>query len=239
MKPLLFLADRYPDGSSRNLIPLKPMHIILAGGTGSGKTRAAARLIAELAYTPEARAWIVTYKFEDLFAPLLDVPGARVYMGNDSLRGLEDYYNTTFKARMDGDRSRAPAWLLLDELGLLVTSMPKREGEAVKAMLSALLAGGRSLSCWVAVGTQRNAAELYNFGSRDNYGAQLLLGNPTKQSVEVMGFDRDALLPARAPGEGHILLNGVEQIPCRVAADLGDEYIMGEVMRDVQWAITR
>lgn len=239
MKPLLFLADRYPDGSSRNLIPLKPMHIILAGGTGSGKTRAAARLIAELAYTPEARAWIVTYKFEDLFAPLLDVPGARVYMGNDSLRGLEDYYNTTFKARMDGDRSRAPAWLLLDELGLLVTSMPKQEGEAVKAMLSALLAGGRSLSCWVAVGTQRNAAELYNFGSRDNYGAQLLLGNPTKQSVEVMGFDRDALLPARAPGEGHILLNGVEQIPCRVAADLGDEYIMGEVMRDVQWAITR
>lgn len=239
MKPLLFLADRFPDGGSRNLIALKPMHIILAGGTGSGKTRAAARLVAELAYTPEARVWIVSYKFEDLFAPLLDVPGARVYMGNDSLRGLEDYFNTTFKARMDGDRSRAPAWLLLDELGLLVTSMPKKEGEAVKAMLSALLAGGRSLGCWVVVGTQRNAAELYNFGSRDNFGAQILLGNPTKQSAEVMGFDRDALLPVYAPGEGHILLNGVEQIPCRVAANLGDEHIMSEVMRDVEWVVTR
>lgn len=239
MKPLLFLADRYPDGGSHNLIALKPMHIVLAGGTGSGKTRAAARLVAELAYTPEARAWIASYKFEDLFAPLLDVPGARVYMGNDSLRGIEDYFNTTFKARMDGDRSRAPAWLLLDELGLLVTSMPKKEGEAVKAMLSALLAGGRSLGCWVVVGTQRNAAELYNFGSRDNFGAQILLGNPTKQSAEVMGFDRDALLPAYAPGEGHILLNGVEQIPCRVAANLCDEHIMSEVMRDVEWVVTR
>ena len=239
MMPLLFLADRYPDGGSHNLIALKPMHIVLAGGTGSGKTRAAARLVAELAYTPEARAWIVSYKFEDLFAPLLDVPGARVYMGNDSLRGIEDYFNTTFKARMDGNRSRAPAWLLLDELGLLVTSMPKKEGEAVKAMLSALLAGGRSLGCWVVVGTQRNAAELYNFGSRDNFGAQILLGNPTKQSAEVMGFDRDALLPVYAPGEGHILLNGVEQIPCRVAANLGDEHIMSEVMRDVEWVVTR
>ena len=237
--PLLFLADRYPDGGSHNLIALKPMHIVLAGGTGSGKTRAAARLVAELAYTPEARAWIVSYKFEDLFAPLLDVPGACVYMGNDSLRGIEDYFNTTFKARMDGNRSRAPAWLLLDELGLLVTSMPKKEGEAVKAMLSALLAGGRSLGCWVVVGTQRNAAELYNFGSRDNFGAQIPLGNPTKQSAEVMGFDRDALLPVYAPGEGHILLNGVEQIPCRVAANLGDEHIMSEVMRDVEWVVTR
>ena len=237
--PLLFLADRYPDGGSHNLIALKPMHIVLAGGTGSGKTRAAARLVAELASTPEARAWIVSYKFEDLFAPLLDVPGACVYMGNDSLRGIEDYFNTTFKARMDGNRSRAPAWLLLDELGLLVTSMPKKEGEAVKAMLSALLAGGRSLGCWVVVGTQRNAAELYNFGSRDNFGAQILLGNPTKQSAEVMGFDRDALLPVYAPGEGHILLNGVEQIPCRVAANLGDEHIMSEVMRDVEWVVTR
>lgn len=54
-----------------------------------------------------------------------------------------------------------------------------------------------------------------------------------------MGFDRDALLPVYAPGEGHILLNGVEQIPCRVAANLGDEHIMSEVMRDVEWVVTR
>lgn len=103
MKPLLFLADRYADGSSRNIIPIPAGMMILAGGTGSGKTRAAARLIAELAYTPEARAWIVSHKYEDLFKPLLSVPQARVYMGADSLRGLEDYYNSTFKARMEGD----------------------------------------------------------------------------------------------------------------------------------------
>lgn len=59
MNPLLFMADRYADGSSRNIIPIPEGMMILAGGTGSGKTRAAARLVAELAYTPEARAWIV------------------------------------------------------------------------------------------------------------------------------------------------------------------------------------
>ena len=87
MNPLLFLADRHPDGSSRNIIPIPPSMMILAGGTGSGKTRAAARLVAELAYTPEARAWIVSYKYEDLFEPLLSVPNARIYkIGRASCR---------------------------------------------------------------------------------------------------------------------------------------------------------
>lgn len=239
MNRLRFLADRSIDGSSRNIIELSFQHIILAGGTDSGKTRAAARLVSDLAYTPAARAWIVSYKFEDLFAPLLDVPDARVFMGNDSLRGLEDFYHTTFEARQNGDRARTPCWLFLDELALMVVSLPRKEADSAKAMLSALLSGGRSLGCWVVTGTQRNAAELYNFGSRDNYTAQILLGNPTKQSAEVVGFDRDAMLPARVPGEGHLLLDGVQQIPCRVMANLGDSYILNQVMEDVKRVVTR
>lgn len=241
MKPLLFLADRYPDGSSRNLIPVPVGMMILAGGTGSGKTRAAARLVSELAYTPNARAWVVSYKYEDLFAPLLEVPNARVYMGGDSLRGLQDYYNSTFKARMEGDKDRSPAWLLLDEVALMIMSLPRAEAQMTKDILTSVLVAGRSLSCWAVCGVQRAAAELFSgsLGAKDNFQTRILFGNATKMGAEVLEFDKSAFLPVKAPGEGHILLNGIEQIPCRVAANLGDEYIMRQVMEDVKRVVTR
>lgn len=241
MKPLLFLADRYADGSSRNIIPIPAGMMILAGGTGSGKTRAAARLIAELAYTPEARAWIVSHKYEDLFEPLLSVPNARVYMGADSLRGLEDYYNSTFKARMEGDKSRTPAWLLLDELALMTMTLSRQESEAVKKMITSILSAGRALSCWAVIGVQRASSELFtgSLGAKDNIQTRILFGNATKIGADVLEFDKSAFLPVRAPGEGHILLNGIEQIPCRVAANLGDKYILAQVMEDVKRVVTR
>lgn len=241
MNPLLFMADRHPDGSSRNLIPIPEGMIILAGGTGSGKTTAAARLVAELAYTPEARAWIVTQKYEDLFAPLLDVPNARVYMGADSLRGLEDFYNSTFKARMEGEKTRTPAWIFLDELALMTMTLCKKESEAVKTMVTSMLSAGRALSVWVVIGVQRASSELFSgsLGAKDNIQTRILLGNATKIGAEVLEFDRSVFLPTKAPGEGHILLNGIEQIPCRVAANLGDKYILAKVMEDVKRVVTR
>lgn len=235
------MADRYSDGSSRNLIPIPPGMMILAGGTGSGKTRAAARLVAELAYTPEAQAWIVSHKYEDLFEPLLSIPNARIYMGADSLRGLEDFYSNAFKARMEGDKSRTPAWLLLDELALMTMTLSRKEAEQVKAMVTSVLAAGRALSCWAVVGVQRASSELFtgSLGAKDNFQTRILFGNATKIGAEVLEFDRAAFLPVRAPGEGHILLNGIEQIPCRVAANLGDEYILAKVMEDVKRVVTR
>jgi len=241
MKPLMFLADRYADGSSRNLIPIPPGMMILAGGTGSGKTRAAARLVADLAYTPEARAWIVSQKYEDLFEPLLTVPNARVYMGSDSLRGLEDYYNGVFKARMDGDKDRSPAWIFLDELALMTMSLSRKESETVKMMITSILVAGRALSCWAVIGAQRASSELFtgSLGAKDNFQTRILFGNATKIGADVLEFNKTEFLPVRAPGEGHILLNGIEQIPCRVAANLGDKYILEKVMADVRRVVTR
>lgn len=241
MNPLLFLTDRYADGSSRGLIPIPESMIIMAGGTGSGKTRAAARLVAELAYTPEARAWIVSYKYEDLFEPLLSVPNARVYMGADSLRGLEDFYNSTFKARMEGSKDRSPAWIFLDELALMTMTLSRQESEAVKKMITSILVAGRALSCWAVIGVQRASSELFtgSLGAKDNFQTRILFGNATKYGAEVLEFDRAAFLPVKAPGEGHILLNGIEQIPCRVAANMGDKYILEKVMADVKRVVTR
>lgn len=241
MNPLLFLADRYADGSSRNLIPIPPGMMILAGATGSGKSRAAARLIADLAYIPEARAWIVSYKYEDLFAPLLTVPNARVYMGTDSLRGLEDFYNSTFKSRMEGDKDRSPAWLFLDELALMVMTLSRKESDEVKRMITSIVVAGRALSCWAVIGVQRASSELFSgsLGAKDNFQTRILFGNATKYGAEVLEFDRSRFLPVRAPGEGHILLNGIEQIPCRVAANLGDAHILARVMDDVKRVVTR
>lgn len=241
MNPLLFLADRYADGSSRNLIPIPPGMMIVAGGTGSGKTRAAARLVAELAYTPQARAWIVSYKYEDLFAPLLEVPNARVYMGADSLRGLEDFYNNTFKARMEGAKDFSPAWIFLDELALMTMTLSRKESDEVKRMITSILVAGRALCCWAVIGVQRASSELFtgSLGAKDNFSTRILFGNATKIGADVLEFDKSAFLPAKAPGEGHILLNGIEQIPCRVAANLGDKYILAKVMEDVKRVVTR
>jgi DNA segregation ATPase FtsK/SpoIIIE-like protein len=129
--------------------------------------------------------------------------------------------------------------LWTDELGAFILSLPKKEQEQVKSMLSTILMMGRSMNCFVVTSVQRASAELFSFGARDNYGLSISMGNISKESASMLGFDREKFLPAIKPGEGHLLLNGTEQLPVRVAADLGNPRILQAVMRDVLDIATR
>ena len=77
------------------------------------------------------------------------------------------------------------------------------------------------------------------FKTKDNFQTRISFGNATKIGADVLEFDKSIFLPVKAPGEGHILLDGVEQMPCRVAANLGDKYILAKVMEDVKRVVTR
>lgn len=120
-------------------------------------------------------------------------------------------------------------------------TLSRQESEAVKKIITSILVAGRALSCWAVIGVQRASSELFtgSLGAKDNFQTRILFGNATKIGADVLEFDKTAFLPVRAPGEGHILLNGIEQMPCRVAANLGNKYILAKVMEDVKRVVTR
>jgi len=238
IKDIVFLSDRYADGSSRNLIRVdlnRTCHALVVGGSGSGKTSLAALMSAKVGLAdPASKLWLLSFKNEDALAPIRQTDGARYYQYADCMRGLEDF-NAVFQARLAGNPSDTSFCLLwIDELAAFILSLKKPEAEGAKSIIASILMMGRSMNCQILTSVQRASAELFSLGARDNYGIIAGMGNLSREAVSMMGFDKDFLIPASKPGEGHLLLNGTEQCAVMASADLGDKRIMSQVIETVK-----
>ena len=142
------------------------------------------------------------------------VADCRYWQYTDCVQGLEDYY-TAFQERLSHDPGPGAGLNLLwaDEWASLILNLPKKEAETAKSMLSTVLMMGRSKRCQVLTSVQRASAELFSQGARDNYGFCLALGNISKKSASMLGFDREAFTPVTSTGGGHLRLNGADQRP--------------------------
>ncbi len=214
MKPLTFLADRLPTRGATRPIAIdldRSCHVLIIGGSGSGKSVASMLLTAKIGlHIQDSKVWILDFKGDDNFRFLMGATGARYYQYTDCMKGLEEYY-AMFQARLSGDPDRSIRLLWVDEWASMILNLPKKEAENAKSMLSTILMMGRSMGCQVLTSVQRASAELFSQGARDNYGVCLALGNISRESAAMLGFDRDAFLPVTSIGGGHLLLNGTEQ----------------------------
>lgn len=237
MKDIVFLSDRYTDGSSRNLIKIdlnRTCHALVVGGSGSGKTSLAALMSAKVGLAnPSSKLWLLSFKNEDALSPIRQTNGARYYQYADCMRGLEDF-NAVFQSRLAGAPDRSFHLLWIDELAAFILSLKKSEAEAAKSTIASILMMGRSMGCQILTSVQRASADLFTLGARDNYGLILGMGNLSKEAISMMGFDKDFLIPATRPGEGNLLINSTEQCAIRASADLGDNRIMAQVMETVK-----
>lgn len=247
MRPLAFVADRLPSGGAVRPIPIdldRTCMTLVVGGSGSGKSIASMLLTSKVglhinnpSVTSKAgisKAWVLDFKGEDTLGFLRGVKDARYYQYADCMRGLEDYY-AMFQARLSGDPDRSFRLLWVDEWASMILNLPKKEAEAAKSMLSTILMMGRSMGCQVLTSVQRASAELFSQGARDNYGVCLALGNISKESAAMLGFDRDEFLPVTSIGGGHLLLNGTEQRPVQVPfiGPRGMERMKADILRVV------
>lgn len=243
MRPITFCAERLPNGGAARPIPIdlaKSPHVLIVGGTGSGKSVASLLLCAKISlHYPRSKTWIIDPKGDnDTFGFLNAVESCRYWQFADSMAGLQDYYDV-FQSRLTNEPKDGEGLRLLwcDEWASMILNLPKKDAEEAKAMLATVLMMGRSKGCFVLCSLQRASAELFTQGARDNFSVSLALGNISKEQASMLGFLREDFVPVTRVGGGHLLLNGTNQMPVQVP--LIGERGMERIKRDILLGVTR
>ncbi len=182
--------------------------MLVVGSTGSGKTYAVKLIIGRISkFLPGASVTVADFKADD-FTFLRGC--SRYYEFTDCKQGLDDFYNS-FLARQQGNNlDRSFSMLVFDEwASFLLNHLDKREAEEAKRKLSTLLMLGRSFNCHILVSQQRADAQYFST-ARDNFNTIIALGNISKESAAMFGFNRDSMQPVRQLGGGYMLTNGTD-----------------------------
>jgi DNA segregation ATPase FtsK/SpoIIIE-like protein len=193
----------------------KTPHMMVIGGTGSGKSYAVQQIIAKIAlanYT--AKATVLDFKGDDYkFAQNCE----RLYEFDKCLEGLEKFYKE-FTDRQKGlDHNRAFRLLVIEELGSMISYFEKKQVDAIKSMVANLILMGRSFNIHVIISTQRPDTSYFNSGVRDSIGTVIALGNLSKEGKAMLfkGFE-DKMNPVHQRGAGYMLRDGSDFVSIRV-----------------------
>jgi DNA segregation ATPase FtsK/SpoIIIE-like protein len=185
-------------------------HVLLIGPTGTGKSYLLRLLLGRVARDiSDSRVWVCDFKKDDGFRFLQGCP--RYYGFTDCLEGFE-LFCEAFRERQSGAGAARDFMLLaFDEYAAFLNHLEKKEAESCKKKMATLLMLGRSLGCHVLISQQRGDAEHFAT-ARDNFSLIVALGNISKESRNMFGFDSDRMIPATKIGMGHALINGNETI---------------------------
>jgi len=181
-------------------------HTLIFGATGSGKTYAVKLLLGRIAlYLHNAQVSICDFKADD-FRFLQGC--VHYYQFADCKKGLDEFYSM-FRMRQQGvDTSRDFRLLMFDEWASFLNTLDKKEAEAAKMVLATLLMLGRSFNIHVLISQQRADASYFTAGARDQFSLICALGNLTKESAAMFGFDIGQMRPVNKQGAGYMLTNG-------------------------------
>lgn len=183
-------------------------HLLVIGGTGSGKTFSIKEILSRLGLKiPSAQATVCDFKSDpEDFSILSNCP--RYFAFDNCTVGLNSFYDAFEKRRSGEDTSRTMQILLFEEWASYVNFLDKKDADAAKTKLATLLMLGRSYNFHILVSQQRADAQYFST-ARDNFNIIIALGNLSKESAAMFGFDRDLMMPSHQ-GEGHMLFNGGE-----------------------------
>ncbi len=189
-------------------------HAICVGPTGSGKTSFVKLIIARLGLRiRSASVLICDFKADD-FRSLRGLPNHFEF--SNCVDGLDRYYRA-FQARQSGqDDSRDFRLLVFDEWASFLNLLDKKEADSARTKLSTLLMLGRSFGFQVIISQQRADAENFVKGARDNFGLVVALGNISKESAAMFGFERNRMEPVSGIGHGYMLTNGTDMAAIQV-----------------------
>ena len=215
--PFLYYAELLSNGIKVYLpidLDAHP-HLLCVGATGTGKSYALALLLGKIAKY-ESTACLVICDFKKASFGWLE--GRDGFYGYTAVIDGIDTVHREFQQRLelnDNTRNSRKVILLIDEYAALVGSLEKKAADDVKRKVAEILMMGRSLGVHLIVGIQRADAEFFRSGSRDQFGAILMLGNLSKEQKAMLAPDyRDEMTATNQRGQGYLLLDG--QGICRV-----------------------
>lgn len=201
------------------------INLLVVGATGTGKTVAIKTVMkkivgyqSEFSLSLSPSLWLLDYKQMD-FRAYTDLP--HYYGYTDCVQGLEDYY-TAFKEAQASGVAGVPQYLVMDEWGSFIMSLPKKEAERCKSLLAELLMLGRGYRFFPIIGIQRPDAGYFN-AARDNFQACLALGNLSPEGRRMVFPDSvTGQLTECRKREGHLYIDGkgLEKVRMADIADL-------------------
>ena len=204
------INDTFLDLSNMNrlVIPSTNTHLLVAGRTGSGKTRATLFLIAKaILQNPDADFYFADFKNggDYLFA-----------LNTGHLTDMQTAIDNALMAlqsRQAGLPDRYPYVAVLDEYPSFILSLESKDRKKYQSKLATLLNLGRSFNVCILVVTQRPGAELFVNGSRDNFNCRIVMGSPSPETRRMMFGDDISEVPAdwlnNNVGQGLIYRDGI------------------------------
>lgn len=196
------------DSLNRLVIPSTNTHLLVAGRTGSGKTRATLFLIAKsVLQNPDANFYFADFKNGGDYQFALNTGHL-----TDMKTAIDDAL-MVLQSRQAGLPDRYPYIIVLDEYPSFILSLEPKDRKVYQSKLATLLNLGRAFEIHIVVVTQRPGAELFVNGSRDNFNCRILMGTPSPETRRMMLGDDVSEVPAdwfnNGIGQGLIYRDGI------------------------------
>ena len=212
-------------GYGVNYNPIKCPHILVSGGTGSGKSVFISFLILEL-LKRQSTVYIADPKNSDLGSLsyyfgeeyVATTPNNISRIVRQVLEQLHERYqymreNFQYGANFS-EHGFKPIWLIFDEMGAFQASgTDKKSKEVIVEVMDGIkqiILLGRQAGVFILISAQQMRAETLNTDLRDNLGLRIALGANSSEGYRMVfsSATPDKLKPIKVKGAGYLYMQG-------------------------------
>ncbi|EQC68140.1 FtsK/SpoIIIE family [Streptococcus sp. HSISB1] len=212
-------------GYGVNYNPVKCPHILVAGGTGSGKSVFISFLILEflkrqstvyIADPKNSDLGSLAYYLGDKYVATTPNNIARIVrLVVEEMQERYQYMHDNFQYGSNfTDHGFKPAWLIFDEMGAFQASgTDKKSKEIIVEVMDGIkqiILLGRQAGIFILVAAQQMRAETLNTDLRDNLGLRIALGANSNEGYRMVfgSATPDNLKPIEVKGAGYLYMQG-------------------------------
>ena len=212
-------------GYGVNYNPIKCPHILVSGGTGSGKSVFISFLILEL-LKRQSTVYIADPKNSDL-GSLSHYIGDKYVSTNPNniariVRLVVEAMTARYQIMRDNfqyasnfsEHGFKPIWLIFDEMGAFQASgTDKKSKEVIVEVMDGIkqiILLGRQAGVFILISAQQMRAETLNTDLRDNLGLRIALGANSSEGYRMVfgSATPDKLKPIEVKGAGYLYMQG-------------------------------
>lgn len=201
--------------------PVKCSHILVSGGTGSGKSLLLSFLILEF-LKRQSTVYIADPKNSDL-GSLSHYLGSKyvattpnniariVRLVVEEMQERYQYMRNNFQYGTNfADHGLKPVFLFFDEMGAFQASKSKETIVEVMDGIKQIILLGRQAGTFILVSAQQMRAETLNNDLRDNLGLRIALGANSSEGYRMVfgSATPDKLKPIEEKGAGYLYMQG-------------------------------
>lgn len=203
-------------------------HMIIVGGTGTGKSTFLRMLVGKLGLVKK-RIIVCDYKSDPSF---LDLEGLPSYFRADTcVEGFQLVYDEFINRQQNFLVHEEEIYLIFDEYAFFINRLEKKQAEEIKKQLAEMLMAGRTFGIHIIIALQRGDASYFSNGARDNFGMRLGLGALKEESKKMLFEEDKNEVERQSTGKGYLLIDG-QSIRKVVCPPIRKEKYLSEVIKN-------